>query len=398
MPATSSERLVERATNDPAGVVDTRPQQRLLYVRDTLIMCGPAKTMVNTWKTIDRSRFHLTIVSTRPEPGERNAFLDAARTQHADTIEIPIGRGVDLIAVGRLVRLIRKLRIDILQTHDLTTRRIGVIAAAIAGVPHITSVHGWIFNDRKERTAKWVDARVIRQADAVIVVSDRLRQDLEAAGVPPSKITVLRNAILLRDYATPGSPVPVRKEWGLRADQPVISIVGRLSLEKGHEVFLQALALIAKSHPDIRGLIVGDGPLEGPLRQRVHELGLTTHVIFTGHRSQLADVYAATDVLVISSFTEGIPNVLLEAFAYGKPAVATAVGGVPEVLEDGRTGSLVEVGDHQAIARQVVRLLDEPRLRQQMGAAARAAIEQRFSFENRTKALEQLYNRVTHAG
>jgi len=111
----------------------------------------------------------------------------------------------------------------------------------------------------------------------------------------------------------------------------------------------------------------------------------------------LADIYAATDVLVISSLTEGIPNVLLEAFAHGKPAVATSVGGVPEVLEEGRTGWLVDVGDHQAIARHVVRLLDAPELRAKMGATARATIEQQFSFESRTKALETLYDRITHA-
>lgn len=397
MPATYSERSVERVTEHPAHTRAVQPA-RLLYLRDTLIMCGPAKTMVNTWRTIDRSRFQLTLVSTRPAPGGRNAFLDAARAQHAETVEMPIGRGIDLVAVARLVRLIRKYRIDILQTHDLTTRRIGVIAAALAGVRHITSVHGWIFNDRKEQTAKWLDARVIRQADAVIVVSDRLRKELEAAGVPPAKITVLRNAILLSDYSSLGNAASVRQEFGLRDDQPVISIVGRLSPEKGHEVFLQAVSLIAKSHPAIRGLIVGDGPLECTLRQRVQELGLASHVVFTGHRSELADVYAATDILVISSLTEGIPNVLLEAFAYAKPAVATSVGGVPEVLEDGRTGWLVDVGDSHAIARHVVRLIEEPTLRMRMGAEAREVIEQRFSFETRTKALEQLYARVTHAG
>ena len=397
MPATYSERSVEPVTERPAHAAADRQPARLLYLRDTLTVCGPGKTILNTWKTIDRNRYQLTIVATRPEPGGRNALIDAALAQHATAIPMPIGRGIDLIAVARVVRLLREHRIDVLQTHDAQTRRIGVIAAALTGVRHITSVHGWIFNDRKERAAKWLDARLIRQADAVIAVSDRLKQELEAAGVPPQRITVLRNAILLRDYAVAGTASSVRREFGIREDQPVISIVGRLSLEKGHETFLQAASTIAKSHPDLRCLIVGDGPLEHTLRQRVQELGLTAQVVFTGHRSQLADIYAATDVLVISSLTEGIPNVLLEAFAHGKPAVATSVGGVPEVLEEGRTGWLVDVGDHQAIARHVVRLLDAPELRAQMGATARATIEQQFSFENRTKALESLYDRITDA-
>jgi hypothetical protein len=128
MPATYSERSVEPVTERPAhAAVDQQPA-RLLYLRDTLTVCGPGKTILNTWKTIDRNRYQLTIVATRPEPGGRNALIDAALAQHATAIPMPIGRGIDLIAVARVVRLLREHRIDVLQTHDAQTRRIGVIA------------------------------------------------------------------------------------------------------------------------------------------------------------------------------------------------------------------------------------------------------------------------------
>jgi glycosyltransferase involved in cell wall biosynthesis len=367
---------------------------RLLYVRDTLTICGPGKTILNTWRTIDRSRYHVTIVATEPNAGGRNLLLDTARRLGARAIDLSIGRGVDLVAAWKLIRLIKEHRIDILQTHDAQTRRIGVIAAALTGVHHITSVHGWIFNDRKEQVAKWLDARLIGHADAVIAVSDKLQQELVAAGVPAEKITVLHNAIVVSDYAPAAGAASMREELGILNDQPVISIVGRLSLEKGHHIFLQAARLVVNEVPDARFLIVGDGPLEAPLRESVERLGLGRNVIFTGHRSNLAGIYGITDVLVISSFTEGVPNVLLEAFAYGKPAVATAVGGVPEVMRNGVDGWIVESGDHAAIAARTLMLLENPALRRQMGAAGRAAIEDKFNFAHRTRALEQLYARA----
>ena len=378
---------------DNAVAASSAEPIRLLYVRDTLIVCGPGKTILSSWRAIDRSKFELTIASTRPKAGLNNALLDRARKLGAHAIDLTIGRGIDLIAAWRLIRMVRKYRIDILQTHDAPTRRIGVFVAAVTGVLHFTSVHGWIFNDARGHFVRWFDAKFVRWADVVITVSDRLRQDIEQAGVPASKITVLRNAILLEDYV-PGVAASAREALGLQAHHPVMSIVGRLSLEKGHEVFLRAARLIVNEIPDARFLVVGEGPLVDTLKNMVAELDLTAHVIFTGHRSDLSVIYAATDVLVLSSFTEGIPNVLLEAFAYGKPAVATSVGGVPEVMRDGVDGWLVEPGDAEAIARRVLDLLKDPARRTQMGSAARLSIEQNYDFQKRMRVLEQMYVRA----
>jgi glycosyltransferase involved in cell wall biosynthesis len=356
-----------------------------------MTVCGPGKTILNTWRSIDRERFHVLLATTAPTPDRPNALLEKARGLGAPVLPFGIGRGVDLTAVWHLVRLLRRHRIDIVQTHDAQTRRIAVIASALTGVPHVTSVHGWISNNRKEDAAKWLDVKVIRHADAVIAVSDRLRSDLEAGGVEPATITVLHNAIVLDDYRIPPVTAADGADLDRPVDRPVVSIVGRLSPEKGHAVFLEAARLVANEVPGVRFLVVGEGPLRQSLTARTQELGLGAQVEFTGHRSDLADIYGMTDVLVISSFTEGVPNVLLEAFAYSKPAVATAVGGVPEVLRDGETGRLVAPGDAAAIAARVVELLKDPRERRRMGRAGRLAVEQYFDFATRTRALERLY-------
>lgn len=375
---------------------DATGRTRLLYLRDTLTICGPGKTILNTWRTLDRARYHITIVATQPNPGARNELLEEARRLGATAHELRIGRGVDPVAVAGLVRLIRSERIDVLQTHDAQTRRLGVIAAALTGVRHISSVHGWIFNDRKERVARWVDRRLLRSSRAVIVVSNRLRAELVDAGVPADRITLLRNAIMLQDYpqAESSAGTAVRRRFQIPDDAPVVSVVGRLSPEKGHDDFLRAAQLVRRAVPTVRFLIVGDGPLRAQLDAQVAALDLGTNVTFTGHLRNPGEVYGATDVLALSSHTEGIPNVLLEAFAYGKPAVATSVGGVPEVLDEGTTGLLVPPRQPDALAEKLVRLLREPSLRAAMGRAARTAVERQFSFLERTRGLEQLYARL----
>ncbi|MGE3507400.1 MAG: glycosyltransferase [Vicinamibacterales bacterium] len=364
---------------------------RLLYLRDTLTICGPGKTILNTWRTLDRERYHLIIAATRPEPGECNTFLEAAERLGAPARAFAIGRGLDIGGVARLVNLIRTERIDVLQTHDAQTRRLGVLAAALTGIRHISSVHGWIFNDRKELVARWIDRHLLRMADAVIVVSDRLRQELVAAGVPEANITLIRNAIMLQDYATAPDGAALRAELGIPAEAPVISIVGRLSAEKGHVDFLSMAATLLERFPETRFLIIGDGPMRDQIAARIAELDLQSRVILTGHQNQLAPYYAVTTVLGISSYTEGIPNVMLEAFACGKPAVATAVGGVPEVLEEGRTGFLVEPGKPEQMVERLSRLLADASLRDRMGKAARRSIEERYSFDVRTRALTAVY-------
>lgn len=366
---------------------------RIFYLRDTLTVCGPGKTMLNTWRTIDRARFDLVIAATRPDPGGGNLLLETARRLGATSVEMGIGRGVDMSAVRQLIRLLRERRIDILQTHDAQTRRIGALAAKLTGTTHVTSVEGWIFNDAKQKASTWLDKRLIGLADAVIAVSGRLKADLEAAGVPARKITVLHNSMLLDDCLPPdGTPSPA--EWRVDGSRPVVSIVGRLSEEKGHRAFLEAAQRILRERPETRFLIVGEGPLEADLRMSVARLSLSESVVFTGHRADMARIYNATDVLVISSSTEGLPYVLLEASAYGTPTVATTVGGIPEVIRDGVTGWLVGSGDVAAIADRVLRCLADPTARAKMGAAARTEIERRFDFRRRTRALEQLYERV----
>ena len=369
-----------------------RPLQ-VLYLRDTTFVCGPGKTILNTFRTLDTSRYALTLVvpETGPAP---NTFVE-----RADALGIPVLRieadGVAKVgAVRRLARLLRERRIDIVQSHDFLTRRLTVPAAALAGVPHVTSVHGWIANTRKELISRRIDQALIRRARHAIVVSGRLRQQVEQAGMSAARVLLLRNALLLDDYPEPGDSPEARRKLGVPIDSPVISIVGRLSPEKGHQLFLEMARRIVEHVPNACFLIVGHGPLRSRLEAETKTLGLQQRVFFLGHRTDMHVVYGATDVLALCSFTEGLPNVVLEAFAHGRPAVVTRVGGVPEVVTHGVDGFIVEPGHVDALVQGVLTLLTDRALASAMGASARATVAARFDFRRRTRRLESLYDAI----
>jgi glycosyltransferase involved in cell wall biosynthesis len=378
--------------------VDARSHIKLLYLRDTTFVCGPGKTIINTARTLNPDRFDLTIASTRLSNGKVNGLLERAKEIRAQTLPFDIGGGVDVKGAWRLAKILREGGFDILQTHDSQTRRIGIIAARLAGVKHVTSVHGWIFNNRKERAARWVDQRLISLADHVIAISDRLKQDVLEGGTPAERITVLKNAILLEDYASEGPGPALRQELGIPAHHAVLSIIGRLSREKGHHDFFTAARALADEFQDVTFLVVGDGPLRAELEAEVAASSLRGRVVFAGHRSDMAAVYDATTIVASSSFTEGIPNVLLEGFAHARPAVATRVGGVPEIMSNGVEGWLVEAHRPQELHDRLALLLKDPGERQAMGRRARRAIETKFDFRARTRELERVYERVVSGG
>ena len=357
-------------------------------------MCGPGKTILNTWRTLDPARFALTIAATRPAGDGRNALLDHAAGLNASVLPFDIGGAADVSGAWRLARVLREGRFDLLQTHDAQTRRLGTLAAWLARVPHVTSVHGWIFNTRKERAARWLDRRVIRLADHVITISDRLQKDVVSAGTGHDRVSLLRNAVLLDDYVNRGGGPMLRRELQIPDNHVVFSIIGRLSQEKGHDIFLEAARRVAANHAAVTFLVVGDGPLRAPLEASAATAGLQGRVRFIGHRGDMAAVYDATTVVVSTSYTEGIPNVLLEGFAYGRPAVATPVGGVPEIMSDTVQGYLVQPGQPVELTERLERFIANPSTAEEMGVRARRGIESQFDFRRRTRELEHLYERV----
>ncbi|PLX44071.1 MAG: hypothetical protein C0609_06405, partial [Deltaproteobacteria bacterium] len=185
----------------------------------------------------------------------------------------------------------------------------------------------------------------------------------------------------------------VRNELGIAEDSIMALSAGRLSVEKGFSHLLDAISLIAADLP-IKFVICGDGAMEMELRDRARSLGIENRCLFAGFRRDIQEVMAASDLYVLPSLTEGLPNVVLEAFSYGKPVVATAVGGVPELVEDGVNGILVPPGEPRALAEAVQALVVSPDLMEEYGKAGRTRVSEEFSFKEQTVKLERIYRDV----
>jgi glycosyltransferase involved in cell wall biosynthesis len=265
------------------------------------------------------------------------------------------------------------------------------MAGRLARVPVVTTVHGYIAVTGKSQLYRQIDLQLLRAMDRVIVVSESMRRDLGERGVANGRLQVVRNGIAIDNYPFARRSRTLRAESGFDDDALVIGHVGRLSPEKGQARLLRVLPRVREKVPRARLVIVGDGPEMESLRTLARTLGVEEVTRFCGYRSDVPEVFANLDLLVLSSDTEGLPNVVLEAMATGVPVVATAVGGTPEVVEHGVTGLLVPAGDEAALAAAIVEAFARPGAAADRARRARAFVESQCSMEALIRATHELY-------
>jgi glycosyltransferase involved in cell wall biosynthesis len=293
------------------------------------------------------------------------------------------------VAWGRLYTLLRRESIGVLHSHMPRASVPGTIIAKMARTPVIVShEHTWSFEGRPVR--RFLDRNVVaRGSDVVLAVSERDRQQMiEVERMRADRIRVLPNGI-----PTPAeSGAPVRAELGVPAEVGLIGAVGRLYAQKGYDDLISAIGLLKRSYTrPFRCLIFGHGPEEERLRGLIEEQGLGQEIELAGRRQDIADVIPALDIAVLPSKYEGSPLAILEYMAGGAPIVATAVGGVPELIESGVHGLLVRPEDPADLAAAMQRLLEDRELAARLGAAAKERQRANFDLDVVVRRLEDLY-------
>jgi glycosyltransferase involved in cell wall biosynthesis len=330
---------------------------------DTLRPGGAERVAATLAIGLDRTRFVPTVCvsSTITAPSPLIDDLEAA--------------GIPILALRRqsryavwawrpLISFLSRERVDILHSHMFGSNAWGAALATLARVPvFVAHVHSWAVEDQRLRV--FLDRNVIaRAADAVLAVSNEdRRRMIEVGGLPPAKVRLVQNGIV----APAPARTDVRAELGIPPDAEVVGTVAVLRREKAHEILVHAAELLAPEFPRLRVLIAGMGPEEERLRRLVRDKGLEQRVLLLGFRRHVADVLAALDVVAFSSDREGSPLAVMEAMAAAKPVVATRVGGVPDIVDDGVHGLLVPPRDPHALAGAVARLLRDPTLRRELG-------------------------------
>lgn len=382
-------------TNVNAPMAGSRRPLNILHLRDTYEIGGPGKTILETFRAIDHDRYalHVGVFQNHGEPD------DTPFTRAADEYGMPVHRIVgshpyDPRVVGRVAALVDRLGIDIVHAHEAKSDVVSWLLRRRRDVPIMTTVHGWIGNSRKDRFLVSLDQRILRGFDCVIAVSGLLRDQLAASGVPEGRLRMLHNAIVLDKYKRNGRRGYLEGLVGRPLPGPVVATIGRLSPEKGHADFVDALGIAASRGCRVSAVLAGDGPCRSALAERIRRAGLEGWVHFVGHVSRPADVLEESDLMVLPSHTEGLPNVVLEAFAMEVPVLATPVGGTPEVVADGVTGRLVPVRSPERMAESIMAFASDPASWRRLTAEARRVVEREFDFTVRTRRLEAIYDDV----
>ena len=296
----------------------------------------------------------------------------------------------------RLAKIFRQFRPDIVHTHKYKDSILGSIVARCMGVPHVVRVvHGMPEPFKGLRNVKMAGYAIADRfvtawfVDKVIAVSSDIEKVLlRTHGA--NRVVCIHNGIDLDAVHVTMQRADKRKEWRVDGKAILIGTVGRLVPVKGHAVLLEALRILRRSHPNATLLFVGDGPLRGHLEAETKRLGLDQSVIFTGHQAQSYDFINMMDIFVLPSLHEGIPMVLLEAFALKRPVIASRVGGIPEVVSHGHSGMLVSPANADELASGIGDMIENPAKAAAFGVAGRSQVECEFSasmMANRTAAM-----------
>ncbi len=340
---------------------------------------GPEKQMLGLARHLPESL--RSIFVSFPEHGKCRPFLDEVRRHGFAGLELTHNFPELRKAANEVTQTLRKLRPDMITCSGYKPDLLGWLAARRLGIPVVAVCHGWTSATWKVRVNETLDRWVLRWMDAVVCVSQAQADKVLRAGVPQSKITVIRNAVGPEAFAEPApeyrdrlrSLFALPRRW-------IIGAAGRLSPEKGFDQFVEAAALAHRSNPDLGFVIFGDGPMRGALARKIARHGLQGTVVLAGFRTDLERYLPHLDLAVIPSFTEGLPVILLEAFAAGVPVVATSVGGVPEVIDEGQSGWMVPAGDPISLAERICTMFRDDGRRRAMGQAGRERVKRQFTF------------------
>lgn len=422
---------------------------RVCRVISRLNIGGPARHVILLAEGLDPARFETTLVVGTPEAAE-GRLDDLARARGIPLVRIPeLGREIrpwrDVRAFARLWKLFRELRPDVVHTHAAKGGALGRVAAWLGRVPvRIHTYHGHIFHGyfspMRTRIFLWIERLLARITTRILVLSEGQRREILALGIGrPEQVAVVPPGLALdatgdRQEAHDA----LCRELGIPARSQLVGAVGRLVPIKDHATFLGAAAIVAAKSPGAHFLLVGGGELEPELRAQAEGRGLADRVHFLGWRGDLNRIYPAIDLLVFSSRNEGVPAALVEGMAAGTPAVATDVGGIPEMLAPapfpsvppssaggsgrgglpwrtrapatgplqvlpappvaetgglapGAAGILVAPGDAEAMAEAILLLLGDDGLRHRMGMAARERALERWDPKDLLRGIEELY-------
>jgi L-malate glycosyltransferase len=337
-----------------------------------------------------RARRQRTALVAHPE-GE----LYRRMSEGTDLIPLAPRNEIDLAAAWRLSRVLKQLKPQVIHAHDPHGVAMAATALSIASPsppPVLVASRRIEFRIAQNSFSKWKYGRV----DCFVAISDAVRDRLVADGIPRQRTTVVHEGVdVERIVHLPTASV--HAAFYLPTHAPIVGNIGALVPQKGQHHLIDAAAIVVRAVPDSRFVICGEGELRPALEEQIKRKHLERHVFLAGFRPDVLELLKGFDLFALSSLQEGLCTSLVDAMAASKAAVATRVGGVPEVVADGETGFLVPPRDHEALADRITMLLKDDARRARMGEAALKRARERFTMDRMVEGTLETYERLLSA-
>lgn len=351
---------------------------------------GGAEELVLTLiKLTDPSRYEVHLICLCQGP-----FADLVRKEGFPTSVIPMRNKMDLSKIGAVRRYIREQQIDLVHTHGVRANLIGRPAAKHEGIPVVTTFHSMLRYDYdrawKASLARFLTMRGNHYTDRFIAISHAIKEDLLDMQIPADKIQVIHSGLDVSKFSSEQNPDKIREQFGLASDRLTFTMVARLHPVKGHRYFLQAARQIMDAGIKAQFLLIGEGIDRPELEAQVKELGLDSVVHMPGYYRQVEDVYGITDILCVPSLMEGLGLVILEGMYFGVPVIASRVGGIPELIEDGKSGILIPPADAGALFAAMHQLAVDKQMAQILARQGKERVQD-FTVENMARQVEACY-------
>lgn len=367
---------------------------RVLALIDTRQVNGPCRGLFQLAERAKHLDIDLVLAMFHKRSRPIYPSIEEARRRGYPVCILSESLRYDPTLILQAYRVARQHRVTLVQSHGYKPAVVAWALQRLLRLPWVAFSHGYTHESRLMALYNRLDTWLMRKPDRVVVMSQVMKSAFEKAGVPKAHLRVIHNAIDPEEYPVRADSLQCRARCGASADDLVIGVIGRLSPEKGQAVFVHAFAEAAQVIREAKAVLVGDGVEHEHLRQLVARMRLQDRLWFLGHCPDMPSVYAALDLVVIPSLSEGLPNVLLEAMLYRKPVVATAVGAIPEVMQGRLARWLVPPGDARALARAIVQALQDHRARAEWVEAGERLVRRNFCPARRAERVVGLYREL----
>jgi glycosyltransferase involved in cell wall biosynthesis len=364
---------------------------KILHIISSGGMYGAEAVILNMSRSLNEGS-HSSILGVFSNSTSPNLKLhEVATAQSVESYLISCIGQLDRTVPSSIRELANRTDADVVHAHGYKADIYCYFALRGSSLPLVSTCHTWYDNDLTVSLYGKADRFILRSYAAVVAVSEEVKQRLLKAGVRAEKIHIVRNGIDLRPF---DNAAPSLHDVSSQDHTPIVGLIGRLATEKGVDIFIRAAARVLTELPATKFVVVGEGPDREQLESLIDELQIRKNVFMLGRRDDMPGVYASLDIMVSASRREGLPMAILEGMASSRPVVATAVGAVPNVIVDGRTGLLVPPENVDALASKIVALLNNRTQRDYLGATAKKLIEQEYSAERMTEDYLHVYDQA----